>query len=224
VITTHARAHAVEIRVASSDQLQDASKNHDASRAAGGTEGCRSSGARPAVGVVPRARRGRAAADSHLLRQRPRTQPDLLASVRDQGLQRAGADAFAVVPWTGGRKAKPSKVLVTVAARHGASPTWSPRRWSSMLRKAGGRCCRPPTPWLSASTTPSSACRVRDVTPLPQKSNMRCNYCHLALRFRTSIIDSVLRALRSYYGAGQHELLPLLQSCTSRCFLCLLIG
>jgi hypothetical protein len=48
------RAHAVEIRVASSDQSQDASKNH----ATGGTESCRSSGARPAVGVVPRARRG----------------------------------------------------------------------------------------------------------------------------------------------------------------------
>jgi hypothetical protein len=72
---------------------------------------------------------GRGAAEQqrphHLLRQRPRTHPDLLAGVRDreQGLRRAGVD---VAPWrAGGRKeaaAAPSKVLVTVAVQRSMWP------------------------------------------------------------------------------------------------------
>jgi hypothetical protein len=38
-----------------------------------------------------------------------------------------------LTPWTSGRKAAPSKVLVTVAAPSGASPTWSLQRWSPMF-------------------------------------------------------------------------------------------
>jgi hypothetical protein len=58
----------------------------------------------------------------HLLRHRPRTQPDLLAGVREQGLYRRGG-ADAAVPLAGGRKkAAPSKVLVTVAVQRSMWP------------------------------------------------------------------------------------------------------
>ncbi|GJM85146.1 hypothetical protein PR202_ga01570 [Eleusine coracana subsp. coracana] len=66
---------------------------------------------------------GRGAAEQRhqLLRQRPRTQPDLLAGVREW---RAGGDA-AAVPWAGGggrTAASPSKVLVTVAVQQSMWP------------------------------------------------------------------------------------------------------
>ncbi|CAD6342470.1 unnamed protein product [Miscanthus lutarioriparius] len=58
----------------------------------------------------------------HLLRQRPRTHPDLLAGVREPGFRRAGVHggdattaAAVAVPW--GRRAAPSKALVTVAVQ-----------------------------------------------------------------------------------------------------------
>ncbi|XP_066321737.1 uncharacterized protein [Miscanthus floridulus] len=62
----------------------------------------------------------------HLLqRQRPRTHPDLLAGVRERGFRRAGvhggnATAAAAVPW--GRRAAPSKALVTVAVQRSMWP------------------------------------------------------------------------------------------------------
>lgn len=60
----------------------------------------------------------------HLLRQRPRTHPDLLAGVRERGFRRAGVHggnaAAAAVPW--GRRAAPSKALVTVAVQRSLWP------------------------------------------------------------------------------------------------------
>lgn len=67
--------------------------------------------------------------DHHLMRQRPRTHPDLLAGVRERGFRRAGvhggnataaAAAAAAVPW--GRRAAPSKALVTVAVHRSMWP------------------------------------------------------------------------------------------------------
>jgi hypothetical protein len=63
--------------------------------------------------------------DHLLLRQRPRTHPDLLAGVRERGFRRAGvhggnATAAAAVPW--GRRAAPSKALVTVAVQRSMWP------------------------------------------------------------------------------------------------------
>ncbi|RCV06631.1 hypothetical protein SETIT_1G178300v2 [Setaria italica] len=65
-----------------------------------------------------------------LLRQRPRTHPDLLAGVRDRSFRRTGtgrggdAAAAARVPWAGagGRAVAPSKVLVTVAVQRSMWP------------------------------------------------------------------------------------------------------
>ncbi|TVU29888.1 hypothetical protein EJB05_21479 [Eragrostis curvula] len=71
---------------------------------------------------------GRGAAEQqqqrhHLLRQRPRTQPDLLAGFRGHGPPASGRDGGdAAAPWAGGRKAAPSKVLVTVAVQRSMWP------------------------------------------------------------------------------------------------------
>lgn len=69
--------------------------------------------------------------DHQLLRQRPRTHPDLLAGVRERGFRRAGvhggnadaapAAATDAVPW-GRRAAAPSKALVTVAVQRSLWP------------------------------------------------------------------------------------------------------
>ena len=56
----------------------------------------------------------------HLLRQRPRTHTDLLAGIRGQGIRQAGGDAAA--PWAAGRRALPSKVLVTVTVQQSMWP------------------------------------------------------------------------------------------------------
>lgn len=58
--------------------------------------------------------RGAAEQQRHLLKQRPRTQPDLLAGVRGRSFRRAAEDGGG-----GGnpRRPAPSKVLVTVAVR-----------------------------------------------------------------------------------------------------------
>jgi len=66
--------------------------------------------------------------DGLLLRQRPRTHPDLLAGVRDRSFRRTGTDrggdaAAARAPWAGaGGRAAPSKVLVTVAVQRSMWP------------------------------------------------------------------------------------------------------
>ncbi|RLM79731.1 uncharacterized protein C2845_PM12G15800 [Panicum miliaceum] len=67
--------------------------------------------------------------DGLLLRQRPRTHPDLLAGVRERSFRRAGTDrggdpaAAAHAPWAGaGGRAAPSKVLVTVAVQRSMWP------------------------------------------------------------------------------------------------------
>ncbi|GJN21196.1 hypothetical protein PR202_gb08653 [Eleusine coracana subsp. coracana] len=90
--------------------------NHASSRAGGGTEvrptAAASRKGRGSSGGAARRARTEVGASFHgpgsaeqrhqLLRQRPRTQPDLLAGFREQGLQRgAGTDA-AAVPWAGG--------------------------------------------------------------------------------------------------------------------------
>ncbi|EES06897.1 uncharacterized protein LOC8058633 [Sorghum bicolor] len=67
--------------------------------------------------------------DHHLLRQRPRTHPDLLllAGVRERGFRRAGVvhatttTTDAAVPW-GSIRAAPSKALVTVAVQRSMWP------------------------------------------------------------------------------------------------------
>jgi hypothetical protein len=77
--------------------------------------------------------RGGAAEQQHdglLLRQRPRTHPDLLAGISDRGFRRAGtgrggdaAAAHARAPWAGAvGRAAPSKVLVTVAVQRSMWP------------------------------------------------------------------------------------------------------
>ncbi|KAK3154236.1 hypothetical protein QOZ80_2BG0188010 [Eleusine coracana subsp. coracana] len=129
-----------------------------------------------------------------LLRQRPRTQPDLLAGFREQGLQRgAGTDA-AAVPWAGGggrTAAPPSKVLVTVAVQRSMWPLHVMARRRPGRRRGGA---------LRQGRPPAAAAVGRPLGVHPPLFPVQ---------------PAEIGPGREAHGAGKQELLPLLQSCTS---------